>query len=111
MSESEYMKNVRWTTAIYICCSAGSILLALAGMYFGLKGDIKENRVTSHEELTYAVVSINRKQDSIQHVNDIKFNDIWYFLKSADKPIKETTVRAVTARRRADGSIEWIRED
>ena len=106
MSESEYMKNVRWTTAIYTCCSAGSILLAMAGMYFGLKGDIKDNRVTSHEELTMAVVSINRKQDSIQHVNDIKFNDIWYFIK-ADKQSNQNTVKAVTARKMKDGRIIW----
>ncbi len=82
MSDLEYMRNVKWTTALYSAVSAGSILIAMCGMYYGLKGDIKDNRVTSHEELTAAVVSINRKQDSIQHINDLKFGDIWEVIKN-----------------------------
>jgi len=94
---NEYMRNVRWTTAIYVCCSAGSILLALAGMYFGLKGDIKDNRVTSHEELTAAVVSINRKQDSLQHINEGNFKDIWNVIKYP----------SLVTQKKVDGRIVW----
>lgn len=82
MSDLEYMRNVKWTTALYSAVSAGSILIAMCGMYYGLKGDIKDNKVTSHEELTAAVVSINRKQDSLQHINDNNFRDIWNVIKN-----------------------------
>ena len=98
---NEYMRNVRWTTAIYTCCSAGSILLAMAGMYYGLKGDIKDNRTSSRAELTAAVVSINKKQDSIQHVNDMKFKDVWYVLKTP----------ALVTQKRTNGELTFIPVD
>lgn len=67
------MKNVRWTTALYTAVSAASILLAIAGVYYGLKGDIKDTRTETKE----LFVAVNHKLDSIQHDNTIEFKNIW----------------------------------
>lgn len=60
------MQNVRWKTAIYILCSTISIVLSIAGVYYGLKSDIKDNRTEGKEEahafyykLRYALDSSN----------------------------------------------------
>lgn len=76
MSEAEYMKNVRWTTFIYSAVSAGSILLAIAGVYYGLKGDITDNRTQAREQIEHVANRLNSKIDSIHSVDLLEFQDI-----------------------------------
>lgn len=78
--QNEYMKNVKWTTAIYVCASCGSILIAIAGAYFGLKGDIKDSRTESKEQIRSVSVSLNRKIDSIHALDNLKFQEIYFKL-------------------------------
>lgn len=72
----EYMSNVRWTTALYIGASTISIVIAIAGVYYGLKGDIKDSRTESREQITAVANMLNRKMDSINHVTDLKIQQI-----------------------------------
>ncbi|MCW3111354.1 MAG: hypothetical protein JWQ09_5860 [Segetibacter sp.] len=81
---NETMRNVRWTTFIYTSASAASILLAIAGMYWGLKGDIKDNRVTSHIELNAAVDSIKMSEQRTQQMNELNFQSIWNEIKNIE---------------------------
>lgn len=73
---AEYMSNVKWVTAGYIGASTISIVIAMAGVYFGLKGDIKDSRIESKEQITAVSTMLNRKIDSNQHINELKFQQI-----------------------------------
>lgn len=73
---AEYMSTVKWTTALYIGVSTISIVLAIAGVYYGLKGDIKDSRTESKEQITAVATMLNRKIDSNQHINEMKFQQI-----------------------------------
>lgn len=75
-SKQEYMSNVKWMTALYVGASTISIVLAIAGVYYGLKGDIKDSRVAAKEQITAVATMLNRKIDSNQHINDLKFQQI-----------------------------------
>ena len=96
------MKNVKWATAIYSAVSCGSVLIAMCGMYYGLKGDIKENGVTEtmhYREMNHKVDSIsNETKKDISGIKDV-ISDIWEFLnvkkirggsQSGGKPILVT---------------------
>lgn len=72
----EYMSNVKWMTALYVGASTISIVLAIAGVYYGLKGDIKDSRTAAKEQITSVATMLNRKIDSNQHINDLKFQQI-----------------------------------
>lgn len=85
---NEYMRNVKWATAKSTAVSAASILLAIAGAYWGLKYDIKDSRTYAHNELVAAVDSITLHEERTQHKNDMQFQAIWNELKSKPNPIK-----------------------
>jgi len=53
-----------------------SILIAIIGCYYGLKGDIKDAATQSREQTTALSNQLNRKIDSVQHKNDLKFQEI-----------------------------------
>lgn len=72
----EFMNNVKWITAGYVLASTVSIVLAIAGVYYGLKGDIKDSRIESKEQITAVATMLNWKIDSNQHVNELKFQQI-----------------------------------
>jgi Na+-transporting NADH:ubiquinone oxidoreductase subunit NqrC len=74
--KQEYMSNVKWTTALYIGASTISIVLAIAGVYYGLKGDIKDSRVEAKEQIISVATMLNKKIDSNQHINELKFQQI-----------------------------------
>lgn len=78
--QHEYMKNVRWTTALYALSGFGSILMAIAGAYFGLKGDIKDSHTDSKQQITSVSVNLNRKIDSLHALDNLKFQEIYFKL-------------------------------
>ena len=88
MSNDEYMRNVRWTTALYIAVSAASVLLAIAGVYYGLKSDIKDGRTETRE----LFLATNHKLDSVQHDNSINFQQVWEEIKDL-KENKSLTIK------------------
>lgn len=73
MSNDEYMRNVRWTTALYVAVSAAGVIISIAGVYYGLKSDIKDGR----NETRALFLATNHKLDSVQHDNSINFQQIW----------------------------------
>lgn len=88
------MSNVKWTTFLYFSASTISIILAIAGIYYGLKGDIKDSRTEAKEQITSVATMLNRKIDSNQHINEMKFQQINMKL---DQP--------AFTERRADGKL------
>jgi len=84
---SQYMKNVKWSTMLFqVVPAVVSILIAIIGCYYGLKGDIKDSRIESKEQITSVATMLNRKIDSVQHLNDIKFNTINLKLEPYSNP-------------------------
>lgn len=73
---NEYMKNVKWKTSIWLAGSLGTILLTLAGIYYGLKGDIKDGRYDTKTQVQGVYYRLNSKIDSLQSSNDLQFQDI-----------------------------------
>lgn len=73
---NEYMRNVRWTTAIYTVGAAGSLLLGMVGLYYGLKGDMKDIRTEAREEIQNVSNRLNAKMDSVQNNNILQFQEI-----------------------------------
>lgn len=73
---NEYMKNVRWTTGLYVFGSTISIVLAMAGVYYGLKGDIKDTRTEDREQIQSVSNRLNSKIDSLQNYNVLQFQEI-----------------------------------
>jgi len=67
---SEYMNGVRWKTALYFGAWAASMLLAMAGIYYGLKADIKDSNYSS----TWHYFKLEKKIDSLHQIDqtDIK---------------------------------------
>lgn len=61
----EFMRNVRWKTMLYISFTGASLLLAGAGMYYGLKGDIRESTYMS----TMHYLSLDKKIDSLHLID------------------------------------------
>lgn len=68
----EYMKGVRWKTAAYAVGTWTTIILAIAGAYYGLKADIKDSK----SECKEMIAILNKKMDSTQQVNGIQFQKI-----------------------------------
>jgi hypothetical protein len=94
---NEYMKDVRWTTAIYAAISAISVIVAIIWFCSDIKASIKDTGVTANMHLTAAVTSINRKQDSLQHLNDLQFMAIWDEINSnSGTTVKRNNARAMT---------------
>ncbi len=79
MSNEEHaksLKDVKFTMNVYSLVSLGSILLAIAGVYYGLKGDIVETRTYSREQIEHATNRLNTKIDSIHSSDLLEFQDI-----------------------------------
>lgn len=74
---SQYMEDVKWSTMLFqVVPAVVSILIAIIGCYFGLKGDIKDSRTESREQITAVATMLNKKIDSVQHKNDMHFQKI-----------------------------------
>lgn len=82
-----YMKDVKWTTNLYIVGSLGTVLLAVAGMYYGLKDDNKTSRQI--EQVHY--VATNHKIDSINHDTKIELANLRNDISNLPQP-KNTTI-------------------
>lgn len=74
IERSEYMRNVKWTTGIYLLGSTVSIVLAVAGVYWGLKGDIKDNRQEAKSQIQNVYYRLDKKMDSLQSSNERHFD-------------------------------------
>lgn len=88
---NEYMRNVRWSTARNILVSTISLVLTGAGGYYGLKGDIKDSRAESKEQIRYVFTVLNNKIDSLQRGNVENFKDLASQINGIP-PIKNTTI-------------------
>lgn len=88
---NEYMKNVKWTTGLYLLASTVSIVLTISGIYYGLKGDIKDNKMEAKEQIQYVFNKLNTKIDSNQRVNDSQFKDILQQISDIP-PAQHTTI-------------------
>lgn len=88
---NEYMRNVKWSTAIYLFVSTISIVLAIAGIYYGLKGDIKDSRTEAKEQIRFVFTTLNTKIDSLQRITDDNFKDIATQINGIP-PSKNTTI-------------------
>lgn len=86
---NEYMRDVKWKTALAIFGSAASILIALVWFCSDIKESIKDTGINADKHLTSAVTSINRKQDSLQHLNDLQFLAIWDAVDNIKPPVQE----------------------
>lgn len=79
---NEYMRNIKWTTGIYFFVSTISIVLSLAGVYYGLKGDIKDSRNDAKEEAHIIYYKLKSSIDSSNNANSMQFMDIREQLKA-----------------------------
>jgi hypothetical protein len=107
LERNEYMKNVRWTTALYVGASAIGIMLSICGLYFGLKGDIKDGRTEARELITYFSTKTNFKIDSIQHLNELQFQEIREELIN-NKNIKNPFVNRFFTEKYVNGQLVLI---
>lgn len=85
------MRNVRWSTAIYLFVSTISIVLAIAGIYYGLKGDIKDGRAEAKEQIRFVFTTLNSKIDSLQRMTNDNIKDLADQISEIPAP-KNTTI-------------------
>lgn len=108
------MRNVKWTTALYVVGSAISIIIALVWFCSDIKDSIKDTGTIADKHLTAAVTSINRKQDSLQHLNDLQFMAIWDRVDNIakepvnNKPIRNRQPNGCMIERYIDGHLTRI---
>lgn len=95
---SEYMRNVKWTTAGYLFASTISIVLAIAGIYYGLKGDIKDNKTEAREQIQYVFNKLNSKIDSNQRDNLDQFKDIRQQINDIPQGSNTTIIKHLPSR-------------
>lgn len=86
IERSEYMRNVKWTTGIYLLGSTVSIVLAVAGVYWGLKGDIKDNRQEAKSQIQLVWFRLNSKIDSVQNLNERHFDQMETRINNIPQP-------------------------
>lgn len=86
--QSEYMKNVKWTTAGIVFSSTISLVVALVWFSSDIKSDIKDTRTEAREQLTAAVTSINKRIDSLQYKNNSDIKEIWMMIS----PSKQSSI-------------------
>jgi len=74
--QNEYMKNVKWTTAGIVFTSTISIIVTLVWFFSDIKSDIKDTRTSGREQITAVSTAIRKTIDSIQNLNNEKFQSI-----------------------------------
>lgn len=85
---SEYMKNVRWTTAGGVLVGIVSTVIALVWFTSDIKASITHNQVVAHNELMQAVDTITLNDERRDHKYDLQFQALWNEIKQ----IKPNTV-------------------
>lgn len=45
--------------------------------FTALKESIRDNQIQCNERITSAINYANKREDSLQHINDLSFKDVW----------------------------------
>lgn len=95
---SQYMRNVKWTTAGIVFTSTMSVIITIVWFAAEIKSDIKDSKGAAHNELSAAVDSIKINAERTQHKNDMNFQSIWNEIKNIENKavVKQPHYSSVT---------------
>ena len=69
---NEYMRNVKWSTALYIFASTISVVISVIWFAADIKAEIKDSNNKSKD----LFVHLDRKIDSNQYKNELRFQKL-----------------------------------
>lgn len=106
---NEYMRNVKWTTALYTIGSLATVLLSLSAAYHGLENAIKDSKLYSKE----LFVRTDRKIDSIHAEDKLRFQSIEDKLNTVKTPPKpkrsKTTESGLFTEQWVNGKLTFVK--
>lgn len=111
----EFMKNVRWSTVVYIAIAVIPMIIAFVWFLSGIKADVtatrvdvKDARTEAREQLTAAVTSINKRIDSIQYKQNSEIKEIWMIINPDNLRRLQYPKMGLFTQKMVNGKRIWI---
>lgn len=105
---SQYMKNVKWASALRFYISSIAFVCTIAGLYFAIKADIVGVNTNLTELINRNYYAQNKKTDSLDSGYQLQFSDIWNALDKKHKKQTHTPTTGCVIEKYIGGHLTYV---